>query len=237
MTLLSVLWAIAYGICPQRLSHSLFLGGQQMPIEARMAGIFGGYVIGAAYFWALGRERAMRLPGRAMTITLIGFIALMGMDGINALLFDLRLPHLYAPNLLLRLGTGLLTGLAFAGFVVPAFNSTVWASGPDLSPLSHVRHLFGGLLLEALYFGVAISGASIFLYPVSLMAILGVPILLGMIGSIVIAILSRRENCATRAADLIPLVLGGLALAVIMLGIMSGLRYLLFGPGPLELPL
>jgi uncharacterized membrane protein len=237
MTLLSVLWAIAFGICPQRPSHSLFLGSQQMPIEARMAGIFGGYVIGAAYFWALRRERAMRLPGRAMTITLIGFIALMGVDGLNAVLFDLRLPHLYAPNLLLRLGTGLLTGLAFAGFVVPAFNSTVWASGPDLSPLSHVRHLFGGLLLEALYFDVAISGASIFLYPVSLMAILGVPILLGMIGSIVIASISRRENCATRAADLIPLVLGGLALAVIMLRIMSGVRYLLFGPGPLELPL
>ncbi len=237
MTLLSALRAIAFGICPQRPSHSLFLGSQQMPIEARMAGIFGGFVIGAAYFWALGRVRAMRLPSRAMTIMLIGFIALMGVDSINALLFDLRQPHLYIPNLLLRLGTGLLTGLAFAGFVVPAFNSTVWASGQNMSPLSTVRDLLGGLLLEALYFGVAISGAGIFLYPVSLMAVLGVPILLGMIGSMVIAIVSRRENRATRAADLIALMLGGLAVAAIMLGIMSGLRYLLFGPGPLDLPL
>ena len=80
MTLLSVLWAIAFGICPQRPGHSLFLGGRQMPIEARMAGIFGGCVIGAAYFWALGRGRAMRLPGRAMTIMLMGFVALMGVD-------------------------------------------------------------------------------------------------------------------------------------------------------------
>ena len=237
MTLLSVLWAIAYGICPQRTSHSLFLGGQQMPIEARMAGIFGGYVIGVAYFWALGRGRAMRLPGRAMTITLVGFIALMGVDGINALLFDLQLPHLYTPNLLLRLATGLLAGLAFAGFVVPAFNSTLWASGPDISSLGNVRHLLGGLFLEALYFGVAISGAGIFLYPVSLMAVLGIPILLGMIGSIAITIVSRGENRVTRAADLIPLMLGGLAVAAIMLGIMSGVRYMLFGPGPLELPL
>ncbi len=84
---------------------------------------------------------------------------------------------------------------------------------------------------------MAISGASLFLYPVSLMAVLGVPILLGMVGSIVMAIVSRRENHAPRAAYLIPLVLGGLAVAVIMLGIMSGLRYMLFGPGPLELPL
>lgn len=237
MTLLSVLWAIAFGICPQRPGHSLFLGGQQMPIEARMAGIFGGFVIGVAYFWALGRGRAMRLPGRAMTLTLIGFIALMGGDGLNAVLFDLQLPHLYVPNLLLRLGTGLLTGLAFAGFVVPAFNSSVWASGQNISPLGNVRHLLGGLLLEALYFVAATSGAGLFLYPVSLMAVLGVPILLGMIGSIAITIVSRGENRATRATDLIPLVLGGLAVAAIMLGIMSGVRYLLFGPGPLELPL
>src|SRR5574341_1882290 len=194
MTRLSVLWAFAYGICPQRPSHSLFLGGQQMPIEARMAGIFGGYVIGVAYFWALRRERAMRLPGRAMATPLIGFIALMGMDGLNALLSDVRLPHLYTPNLPLRLGTGLLTGLA---------------------PLTNVRHLLGGLLLEALYFGVAISGAGIFLYPVSLMAVLGVPLVWGMIGSIVINTLrvSRQENRAIRAADLIPPVLGGLAVA------------------------
>ena len=50
MNLMSVLWAIAFGICPQRPSQSLFLGGQQMPIEARMAGMFGGFLIGAAYF-------------------------------------------------------------------------------------------------------------------------------------------------------------------------------------------
>ena len=47
MTFMSLLWAIAFGICPQRPSHSLFLGGQQMPIEARMAGMFAGFIIGA----------------------------------------------------------------------------------------------------------------------------------------------------------------------------------------------
>ena len=168
MSVMSVLWAIAFGICPQRPSHSLFLGGQQMPIEARMAGMFGGFVVAAAYGWAVGRGRAMRLPGRAMTLTLIGFIALtlaparsagVGVDGVNAFLYDLRLPHLYAPNILLRLGTGLLTGVAFAGLVVPAFNSTVWASGPDIGFLEQPRHVLGALLFEAVYFVVAISGA------------------------------------------------------------------------------
>ena len=235
--LMAVLWAIAFAICPQRPGHSLFLGGQQMPIEARMAGMFAGFVMAGVYGWIAGRGRAMRLPGRAITLTLIGFIALMGVDGVNAFLFDLRLPHLYAPNLLLRLGTGLLTGLAFAGLVIPAFNSTVWASGPDISLLESARDVLGALVFEGVYFGLAVSGFSLLLYPVSLVAVLGFPILVVMIVSMVIAPILRRENRAVRPADLLPLMLGSLLVAVMMLGLMSGVRYLLFGPGPLQMPM
>lgn len=237
MTFLSLLRAIAFGICPQRPSHSLFFGSQPMPIEARMAGMFGGFLIGATYFVAIGRGRALRFPGRAMTLLLIGFIALMGADGVNALFFDLRLPHLYTPNLALRLGTGLFTGLAFAGFMVPAFNSTVWASGLDMSPLVSVRDLLGGLVLEAVYFGVALSRADSLFYPVSLIAVGGMPVLIGMIGSLLIAILTRQANHANRWSDLIPLALSGLVVTVLWLGVMSAVRYALFGAGPLELPL
>ncbi|MGH2522977.1 MAG: hypothetical protein ACRDH2_10790, partial [Anaerolineales bacterium] len=90
--------------------------------------------------------------------------------------------------------------------------------------------------LEAVYFVTALSGAKVLLIPVSLIAVLGVPILMGMIGSIVIAMLMGRANRATRLADLIPLALGGLVITVLMLGMMSGVRYALFGSGPLELP-
>jgi uncharacterized membrane protein len=233
VSLMAVLWAIAFGLCPQRPSHSLYLGGQQMPIEARMAGMFGGFVVAAAYAWAAGRGRAMRLPGRTMTLILLGFVALMGFDGLNAFFFDLRLPHLYAPNLFLRLGTGLLAGVAFAGFILPAFNATVWASGPDLSLLSQPRDMLATLLLEAVYFGVAVSGLGMFLYPVSIVAIAGVPILLGLIGGLLTAMLFRRENRANRPADLVPLALGGLAIASLLLVTLSSLRFWLLGAGPL----
>ncbi len=237
MTLMSILWAIAFGICPQRPSHSLFLGGQQMPIEARMAGMFGGFVIGAAYFVAIGRGRAWRMPGGGMTIVLVVFVALLGIDGANAFLYDLRLPHLYPPNLYLRLGTGLLTGLAIAGFVIPAFNSTVWQAGLEASPLANGRDLLVGLGLEAVYFVAAISGAGILLYPVALIAVLGVPLLLGMLGAVIVASVLGRSNRAARLADVLLPALGGLALAVIMLGTLSAVRFALFGPGPLDLPL
>ncbi|MGH2524436.1 MAG: DUF2085 domain-containing protein, partial [Anaerolineales bacterium] len=236
MTLMSLLWAIAFGICPQRPSHTLFLGGQPMPIEARMAGMFGGFLLGAAYFWAVGRGRALRLPGRAMTVTLIGFIVLLGADGSNALFFDLRLPHLYTPYNPLRLATGLLTGLAFAGFVIPAFNSTIWRTGLDASPLTSIRDLVCGLVLEAVYFVTALSGAKVLLIPVSLIAVLGVPVLMGMIGTVILALVTKRANQATHVTDVLPLALGGLMMAAGMLAMTGGLRYALFGAGPLELP-
>lgn len=234
MALMSLLWAIAFGICPQRPSHSLFFGDQQMPIEARMAGMFGGFVIGAAYFVAAGRGRAWRMPSNGMMIVLVSFVALLGVDGLNAFFYDLRLPHLYPPNLALRLGTGLLTGLAFAGFLVPAFNSTVWQTGLEVSPLNGARDLFIGIAVEAVYFGAAFSGVSILLYPLSLIAVLGVPLLIGAIGSILLAIAFRKTNRATRLAEVMPLFLGGLLMAAGMLMIISGLRYALFGPGPID---
>ena len=103
-----------------------------MPIEARMAGMFGGFLIGIAYFIIIGRGRAWRMPDTTLALILIGFIALLGMDGVNAMFYDLRLPHLYLPNLYFRLGTGLLTGLALAGFMLPAFNSTLRQTGVDV---------------------------------------------------------------------------------------------------------
>lgn len=234
--LLSILWAIAFGICPQRPSHSLFLGGQQMPIEARMAGMFGGFLIGAAYFVALGRGRALRLPDRGMTLLLLGFVVPLGADGLNAFFFDLGLPHLYTPYLPVRLATGLLTGLAMAGFIVPTFNSTVWQAGPDVSPLTGMRDVLGGIALEAVYFVAALSGAKVMLYPVSIIAVAGVPVLAGIIGAVVVAMVTGRSNRASRISDVIPLAFGGLLLAAGFLVMMSGARYIIFGAGPLELP-
>src|SRR5258708_2149076 len=175
MILTALLWAIAFGICPQRPGHSLYLGGQQMPIEARMAGMFAGFVIGAAYFAANRRLQAWRIPSGMTAVILVSFVALMGADGLNAFLFDLRLPHLYTPDLSLRLGTGLLTGLTMAAFVLPTFSSTVWQAGPDTSPIVNVRQLLIAVSCEAVYFVAASSGIGLLYYPVSLLAVRGLP--------------------------------------------------------------
>ena len=237
MILTAFLWAIAFGICPQRPGHSLFLGGRQMPIEARMAGMFAGFMIGAAYFAANRRIRAWRMPSGMIAVILIGFVALMGADGLNAFLYDLRLPHLYTPDLSLRLATGLLTGLTAACYVLPSFSSTVWQTGADISPIANGRQLFIGILCEAAYFAAARSGLGLLYYPVSILAVIGVPVLIAMIVMMVGVPLLRRTNQATRWRELAPVAVISLLVAILLLGVVSVVRYGLFGPGPINMPM
>lgn len=237
MTLYDALWAIAFGICPQRPSHSLFFAGVQMPIEARMGGIFAGFVLTVLVIIALGRGQAWQLPSRGLAVVLVGFVALMGVDGANAFLFDLGLPHLYTPALPLRLATGLLTGLTMAAFVVPAFNSTVWQTGPDAPPLGGPRQLVAALVPLGAFAALGFSGWPPLLYPLSLVAVLGVPALLGALGTVLLASFTGRANRVTGWRAALPLVLGGLLLAGLMLGAFSAVRFALFGPGPLDLAL
>jgi hypothetical protein len=207
-----------------------------MPIEARMGGVFAGFVIGAAVITLSGHARAWRLPDRKVSAVLLAFVASMGLDGVNASLYDLRLPHLYTPLLPLRLASGLLAGLAAAAYAVPAFNETVWAQGEETTALSGIRPLLAGLGLAAAYFGLGLWGARALLYPLSLVAVLGVPLLLGTLATVIVTAATRRSGQAVHWTDVIPLVLGGLALAALFLTLSSLARYTLFGPGPLELP-
>ena len=237
MNLTSILWAIAFGICPQRAGHSLFLGGQQMPIEARMAGMFAGFTIAGAYFAANRRLRAWRIPGGLTAIILVGFVALMGVDGANAFLLDLRLPHLYAPNLSLRLATGLLTGLTMASFVLPTFSATVWQAGLEVSPIANGRQLLVSIVCEAVYFVAARSGIGWLYYPVSLLAVLSVPLLIMVVVIVVVAPLLKCANQATRWRELVPVAAASLLIAFVFLAAVSLVRYGLFGPGPLNMPM
>ncbi len=103
----------------------------QLPLEARDFGMYVGFLAVWAYLIALGRGRAKGMPSVWILVLLIIFIGVMGLDGINAFLFDLHknipnIPYLYEPRLQLRLATGLLTGITFAGILTPVVNYSLW---------------------------------------------------------------------------------------------------------------
>lgn len=227
------LWAIAYGICPQRASHSYFLAGQQLPLEARMTGIFAGFVLTIPYIFILGRGKAARFPQRGILVILLGFIAVMGGDGLNATLYDFGLPYLYPPQNWLRLLTGFMGGVAMALLTWPAFSFTFWGEPSPASVPQSVGELGGSLLLPGLLVVAILGEVDLLFYPVALVSVLGVLSFLSLFNALALISFLRREGRAESWWDFLLPGSGGLALSVIELGVLSVLKYLVLGPGPL----
>ncbi len=117
-----------HGLCAQTPSHTFALGGQPLPFDARMTGIYTGFIV--ACLWLVWRRRlaSAALPSRPVGAVLLAFIAAMGVDGTNSLLLDLGLPHPYAPHNLLRLETGVLAGVTLAAVLAYLAAATLWRS-------------------------------------------------------------------------------------------------------------
>lgn len=227
--LLDKLWAVGYGICPQRVSHSYFLAGKQLPVEARMMGMFAGFLLTALVFAGLGRFRARQLPTWPVLLILGLFAASMALDGINATLYDLGFPHLYVPTNPARLITGLLMGAAMAGLLWPIFNMTVWRQAPAVPVLERPWQVALVPLVLGLFAAVILLEVDWLLYPVALLTTAGEVVLLTTLGTVVATVILRRDGQATSALDLLPQVVAGLGLAALGLGVMSAMRYAVLG--------
>jgi uncharacterized membrane protein len=180
-TLLERLRALDSGICAQLPTHSFYPAGQQLPLCARNTGVYMGFSATVGVLCLTGRLRGARLPVTPVALLLGGAVALMGLDGVNSLFLDLRLPHLYQPHNLLRLATGLGTGTAMAAFLIPITNGLLWR-------LDDVRPSFGGFrqllvmapVLLIVFLGVA-SQAPWLLYPLALIGSAGLVTALALV--------------------------------------------------------
>jgi len=203
--LLSKLFIISSGVCPQRPAHSSFFQGQQLPLEARMVGIFGGFALMQFFLWFIGRSRTLRLPTRPLTLVLMGLVLLTALDGLNATFYDVGLLYLYEPQLALRVITGTLAGLALTALIQPFFNLLVWKLAQRGGTLQRWRELGAGLLLGGGLIAATLSGWVIFFWPLALLAVGGVFSVMVMLNTMIYLMLvgSPRQNFAKSAADLL----------------------------------
>ena len=224
-SLVGKLQAVAAGLCAQRADHSYFLGGVQLPLEARMGGIFAGFLVGVVYMAWLGRARAGLLPPPSLQALLLGLVGLMALDGTNALFHDTGLPALYPPQNALRLATGLLCGLALALLAVPVLNSVLWREWDLDRSIEDVGELTGALGLLALVQVATMSGVGALLYPVALLMVLGAVMAFAVGNAYAAVLIARGERCAAGWRDALnPLVTGAL-ISLVELAALSGFRY------------
>lgn len=224
LPLLEKLRILSAGVCAQRAGHSIFFGGVQPPLESRMIGIYGGVFVAIVSLVLAGRGKRTGMPTTPVLVLALLFIAVMGFDGVNALLFDLKLPHAYPPQNWLRLVTGALCGLGLALLVLPIVNFSVWRTGVA-RPLVGLRGLVGLLGIEALFVAVVLTGSSLLLYPVSIVSVLGIGGLLVAINLLVVLSVLRREGQATRLADLLGPGSIAVTFAVVQLLLLAGVRF------------
>jgi uncharacterized membrane protein len=216
------------GVCAQLPTHSFFLGGERLPLCSRNTGIYLGFIVTLISLYATGRGRAQRLPSWSIIITLVTGIAIMGIDGFNSLALDLGLPHLYQPHNLIRLITGLITGLALAILGLPMLNRLFWCEyNEQRSSASWLKLL---LLIPALivcFF--AVSSQSLFiLYPIAILSTFGILTALAVVNLIVIVAISKRDETFVSYRELLPFFSISLLFAIGEMLTLAQLRLILF---------
>lgn len=206
--------ALVAGLCAQRPGHSYFLGEMQLPLEARMGGIYAGFLVGVVWLLWAGRERAGLLPPGPLQALLLGFIGLLALDGTNALLYDTGWPALYPPHNALRLATGLLCGLAVALLAAPAVATTLWRTWDLEASVESLRELVGPLVGLALVLVATVSGVAVLYYPLAVMQVGGALLAFTVGNAYALLLLIGAAGQATRWREALNALLAGALVAV-----------------------
>ena len=207
---LDILNLLGGGVCGQIPGHSFIIGGRQLPLCARCTGTYLGALLGFLGLVALRRWRASGLPPSEVLASLVGFIVLWGIDGLNSFLVLFpNAPHLYEPHNLLRLITGTLNGLALSTIVYPVFNFLLWKEANTGRVIRNLRELSYLLIPAVLLIWIIQTQANFLLYPLSILSILGVLAMLTLVNTMIVLIVTRRDSKAQSWRDaFLPLMLG-----------------------------
>lgn len=230
VTLLDKTHAIGYAVCHQIPARSFYLGGQPLPLCARCTGIYLGTLLGIVGLALMRRYHSTELPPTALLLTLLTFTILMGIDGVNSYLtFFPKLPHLYEPQNWLRLTTGTLHGLTMSALVFPIMNGGFWHSSQTRTEpiIKNFRELLPLLMGGVTLILIVLWEQPLLLYPLAFLSTLGVLLMLGIVGTLLVLIFTRQEGAARTWRDLIVPGVMGLAIAVLIIEAMGGIRAIL----------
>ncbi len=225
----SVAWkthVALHGLCAQRPTHSVHIGGATLPMDARMTGIYIGAAVAICWLVALGRLQAIRTPTLPVVLTMTVFVLALAVDGFNALLVDLGSPHPYEPSNQLRLITGILAGTALGIGLGYVFAISIWSRVDRLrAVVASPLELLVPIAMSAAISTLAMLDLPILYAPFAigiLVATLGVFSLLGMI---VAAIVTDRRVSPEASYDLAPFMLTGFIGAIVTIAGFSWARF------------
>ncbi len=223
--------AVGYAVCHRIDLRSFHIGLRQFSFCARCTGQYLGFVLGFAYQLGIGRRRAGTPPKGVIAV--LGLLALAYIfDGTNSFMHlrpELTFIDLYEPNNVLRLLTGTGLGMGLSAMLLPAFHQTMWQQWDRRPALSGFGALMGMLALGLILDGLVLTENPIILYPLALVSAVGVLLILTMVYSMVWVMLFKQENRFERLSEIAAPLVAGFTFALLQIGVIDLLRYLLTG--------
>ncbi|MDX1687986.1 MAG: DUF2085 domain-containing protein [Candidatus Promineifilaceae bacterium] len=219
-----------YAICHRITERSFTIAGRQLPLCARCTGIYLGISLTFLVLLMAGRARRTALPPLRQLLVLGGFLALMGVDGLNSYShFFPQAPHLYEPRNWLRLTTGAGAGLTMGLITFPALAQTLWHHQIWQGVVTSWRELAGLVGLIFLLVLLVLSNQPALLYVLGIVSAAGVLLILTAINAILLLIALRKDGRAARWQEAaVPLTVG-LSLALLEIGAVGVVRFQLTG--------
>lgn len=221
---------VGYAVCHRITERSFTVAGRQLPLCARCTGMYLGVTLTFVVLSLAGRRRWSSLPPPKVLAVLVGFIVLMGIDGINSYShFFPKAPHLYTPQNWLRLLTGMGAGLAMGVIVYPALAQTLWREQIFRPSIGNIRELMALVLVALLVVVLVLSEQPVLLYVLGLASAAGVLLILASIGTMLILIIAKRDARAVQWRQVALPLLGGVLFAILQIGIVSYARFSITG--------
>ena len=222
-----------HGLCAQRPSHSLQIGGSTLPMDARMTGIYLGAAATLTWLIATRRLRSSQIPSVSVFAILGLFVLALAVDGFNALLVDLRFPTLYEPSNILRLATGVLAGTSLGVALGHLFASSMWARGDrGRAVVEGPGELLAPVGLSAVIGALALWDLPLLYAPFAISLLLAAIGVFWVLWMIVLTLFSVRAWSCRTWGDLGPVALSSFCGAVATVSALALIRFVaeqLFG--------
>lgn len=218
---------LLHGLCAQTPDHTFTIGGQPLPFDARMTGIYSGALSAGVVLALRGRLLRSLLPSWPVLLVLGVFVAAMATDGLNSLLTDIRYWHPWETTNQTRLVTGYLAGVALTVALIWLFSGTAFKIA-DRRPVLESWLELVACVAPLVVWSLALWTAPTWMYlPLTLLLVLSAWSVLATLALVTVLLATRADERVFRLDQLhLPGVAGLLLGLVVMLLLSVGRQWL-----------